>query len=164
MTGTVNHAICELSGDAYCACVQFHKNHIEMKKLEQEYFRYRELIEAQMRLRGRIMKILAILGVHFPEISPELGKLIDPAQIPSSDLRKKHIRLWEILELFLSSVNGKATAGEFEDFIIALGIDEVSATQQAIDSAVKSHPELFREKREGRTKFYLLQSMTNVAI
>jgi hypothetical protein len=43
--------------------------------------------------------------------------------ISSSDVRDR-LKLWEILELFLSAVDNKATVGDFRNFLLSLDIKE----------------------------------------
>ena len=71
-------------------------------------------------VRSRIMKLFGVLGVHFPDVSPELGELICHDQMTSSEYRQKHLSLDVTFELFLRGLQGKATAGNFNSFVSML--------------------------------------------
>ena len=64
------------------------------------------------------------------------------------------MKIWEILELFLSAKEGKASIRDFQGF---LSFMEIDATPQAVESAIKVHPELFETQTEGREKFLALR-------
>jgi hypothetical protein len=125
----------------------------EMNKAD---VRYRDLLQEREQIRSRIMKLFGVLGVHFPEVSPELGELICPDKTTSSEYRQRHLSLDVTFELFLRGLQGKATAGNFNSFVSYHGIHEFPTTEEAIDSVVKSRPELFGEQHEGGKKFYVL--------
>jgi hypothetical protein len=73
----------------------------------------------------------------------------------SAKVRDK-LKLWEILHLFLSAADNKATLGDFRDFLFKLDLKE-RATPQAIESAIKTHPDLFEEVTESGQRFLLLR-------
>ncbi len=79
--------------------------------------------------------------------------------ISSSDVRDR-LKLWEILELFLSAVDNKATVGDFRNFLLSLDIKEgrEPISVQAVNSAIKTHPEIFEEMSEGGQRFVMLGS------
>jgi|SRR5882672_2137213 len=144
----------------------FVANQKEMEKLAESYFRYGDLLRQQKEHSARMMKIFGVLGVYSPDMSKEMAKTIkralgmcDDDAISSKDVRSQ-LRLWEILELFLSLVDNKATISDFKDFLFKLDIREGRApvSAQAINSAIKTHPELFDEVLEGGQKFLVLKS------
>jgi hypothetical protein len=140
-------------------------NQKEMEKLADSYFLYGDLLRQKKERTARIVKIYGVLGVHSPDVSKEMAKVIEQTlgmcEVSSRDIRNQ-LKLWEILEVFLWAVDNKATVSDFKDFLYKLDIREgrgpVSA--QAINSAVKAHPELFDERLEGGQKFLVLKSST----
>lgn len=136
-------------------CKRLRANESELNKVSDAYFRYRELLHEQQQIRNQVLKTFGVLGVHSPDVTDELARLISPTPITSLDIQKT-LRLWEVLELFLSSVDNRATVSDFKDFLCLLAWN-FQVTTQAIDSAVKAHPDLFREEFEGREKFLVLK-------
>jgi hypothetical protein len=152
-----NHAICELYGEVCDLFRQFREISEERAAHEGDP-RYRNyLLQEQEHIRSRIMKRFGVLGKHFPDVSPELGKLISPEQISSSEFRAKHLCLEDTLEIFLRATQGRAMVREFESFITDVDLHEFPTTEDAIDSAVKAHPERFAELHEQGEKFYVLK-------
>lgn len=139
-------------------CKRLRANEKELKKLSDAYFRYRDLLHEQQQIRALILKIFGVLGVHSPNVTPDLARLISPAPITSLDVREElHLKLWEVLEVFLSSLDDRVTVTDFRDFLFTLDWP-VRVSAQAVDSAVKAHPELFEEKLDGREKFLVLKA------
>ncbi len=156
MTTTI-HAICSLYRRFAHECKRLRANERELKKLSQAYFRYRDLLHEQRNVRNQILKIFGVLGVQAPDVTPELASLIFPKPTNSLEVRRNlELKLWEVLELFLSSMDNRATVGDFQDFLRTLDWS-AAATAQAVDSAIKSHPDLFEEEFEGREKFLVLK-------
>lgn len=149
-------AICSLFRRFTHDCKRLAATEREMKKLMPAYLRYRDLLEEQNQLRTRIIKTFGVLGVHSPDVSKETAKLISPTrEITSLDVRRG-LKLWEVLELFLSAVDGGASVGDFRAFLFQLGWQ--MPTPQAIDSAIKAHPDIFHEQSAGRDKVLTLRS------
>jgi hypothetical protein len=131
-------------------------NERDLKRLAPAYLSYRELLERQQRTRSTIIKIFGVLGVHAPEVTQETKRLISPIKDVHSETVREGLRLWEVLQLFLSATEGKATIAQFQDFLFELGW--TVPTPQAIDSAIRSHPELFEESSDGKRRFLVLRS------
>lgn len=150
------HAILSLYRRFTHECKRLRANEKELKKLSDAYFRYRDLLHEQGEIRAQVLKIFGVLGVQAPDVTPGLASLIAPKPVSSLEVRRDlELKLWEVLELFLSSVDDRATVGEFQDFLRTLDWRAV-ATAQAVDSAVKSHPELFKEElRDGKKSLAL---------
>jgi hypothetical protein len=109
--------------------------------------------------------MFGVLGVFSPDMSAGLAEEIKHAlgvaasdQINSNDVRSR-MKLWEILQVFLSAVDDKATVGDFKSFLIRLDIREgrEPMSTQAISSAIRTHPEVFEEVSEGGQKFIKLK-------
>jgi hypothetical protein len=167
MSIPANRAISSLFHRFYHECKRFKANQREMETLSDAYFRYRDLLREQQQGATRIVKMFGVLGVFSPDTSVKLAEEIKRAlgipesdQINSSDVRNG-LKLWEILELFLSAVDNRATIGDFKSFLIGLDIKEGSdlISSQAINSALKTHPELFGEISEKGQKFIVLRSL-----
>lgn len=166
MSARSHHAFQALQRRFRHECKRFSENQKRMEELEGAYFAYRGLLHEQRELAILILKIFAILGAQSPS---QTGQFADGVRqvlglgpqeaIGSSDLLDG-LKLWEILELFLSSLDDKATTNDFRDFLfdrdIHRGHERVNV--QAVNSAVKTHPEIFEERSEDGQKFILLKS------
>jgi hypothetical protein len=174
MSAVAHHAINSLYRRFVYDSKRFRANEQKMQRLSDAYFQYRDLLHEQERVCDQIIKIFGVLGVHSPDVSKDLAKAVvsgvsqdlatvlysDVSQqeritIHSSDVRK-NLKLWQVLELFLSSVDNKATASDFRDFLFELDVTD-KPTPQAIESAVKTHPDLFGEEIENGQKFLVLK-------
>jgi hypothetical protein len=153
MSAKANSAILALFDQFNAECKKLSANRKEMSELAASYFRYRDLLDQQERIRYRIVKIFGALGKFSPDVSSDFAKLISPKPIDSEDVRRE-LRVWELFELFLSALDGKATIGEFRSFLFQLDIE---ATSQAIESAIKAHPELFEESRVNGERVFCLR-------
>lgn len=154
-----SHAVSSLIRRFFHECKRLRANDRELRKMADAYFRYRDLLHEQQEIRTRILTIFGVLGAQSPDVEPELARLISPKEITSLEVRGDlQLRLWEVLELFLSSVDNKATVSDFKGFLRILDWN-LPITTQAVDSAVKAHPELFVETFDGREKFLLLRSL-----
>jgi hypothetical protein len=167
MAITANRAITSLYLRFSHECRRFSANQREMEKLSDAYFTYRDFLHEQERRATRIVKMFGVLGVYSPDTSAKLTLEIKSAlgvsasdQISSSDVRDR-LKLWEILELFLSAVDDKATVGDFRSFLFSLDIKEgrEPISTQAINSAIKTHPELFEEIAENGQRFLAIRSL-----
>jgi len=166
MSTKSHHALNSLYRRFTYECKHFAANQNEMEKLSNAYFRYGDLLHEQARISDRILRIFGVLGQFSPDTSEKLADgirrtlALPPTEpINSHDVRKG-LKLWEIFELFLSSVDNKATISDFKDFLFQLDINECSerVSGQAINSAIKTHPELFEETSENGQKFIVLKS------
>src|SRR5258708_14140756 len=146
MSIEANHAVYALFSEFIHRCKQLSNNQTEMEELSSAYFRYRDILQHQEQLRTRLIKIFGVLGKHSPDVSQKTAKLISPREIDSSEIRES-LKLWEILELYLSAMDGRATIRHFRSFLFFL---DFRATPQAIDSSIKAHPELFQEGTDGQ--------------
>jgi hypothetical protein len=165
MTSSANRAVNSLFLRFAHECKRFSANQREMEELSEAYFHYRDLLHEQEQRASRILKMFGVLGVYSPDTSVKLAEQIKRAlgvsasdQISSSDVRSR-MKLWEILELFLSAVDNKATLADFRSFLISLDIKEgrEPISTQAINSAIKTHPEIFEEASENGQKFVMLK-------
>jgi hypothetical protein len=65
-------------------------------------------------------------------------------------------KLWEALETYLACV-GEATISDFRGFLIYVD-SNLRPSLQAVDSAVKTHSDLFDEVHNGREKLIRLKT------
>ncbi len=159
MNTDANDAICSLIHRALHEGKKFFALQREIDELSAAYFRYRDLRQEQTQVRHLILDLFGVLGKFFPSESftPESAKLIDPYGIGSSEMRKR-LKLWQILKLYLEAVDGAATMAQFRDFLRWLDLDDISATPQAIESAIKTHSELFRVESPGKERLVALRA------
>jgi hypothetical protein len=153
MSAKANDVACTLIHRFERECRHFTEIHDEMKKLSDTYFRYCDLRRERERVRTLIVRIHGVLGKYSPPVSPEFGKEISHQPLMSDETRRD-LKIWEILELFLSAKEGKSSVRDFQGF---LSFMEIDATPQAVESAIKVHPELFETTLEGREKFLKLR-------
>ena len=65
-----------------------------------------------------------------------------------SDETRRDLKIWEILELFLSAKEDKASIVDFQSF---LSFMEIDATPQAVDPRSRYTPNCLRHIRRGGT-------------
>jgi len=151
MSATANQAICELYHRTVYDIRAFNQNRKEMDSLRDSYFRYTECARIDLALRDTIRCRYGLMGVHFPSefVSPETAEKLSPLNKTSSAAVRKTLKLWEILEEFLGVVGG-ASYTQFCSYLSELKFDEPSP--QAVNSAIRTHPDLFVEKTEGSNR------------
>lgn len=153
MSAKANDVVCTLIDRFLRECRHLTEIRDEMKNISDAYFRYCDLRGERERVRDLIVRIHGVLGKYSPPVSPEFAKEISHRPVMSDETRRD-LKIWEILELFLSAIEGKAPIRDFQGF---LSLMEIDATPQAVESAIKVHPELFETKMEGREKFLTLR-------
>jgi hypothetical protein len=153
MSAKANDVVCTLYDRFLRECRHLTEIRDEMNKLSDAYFRYCDLRGERERVRALIVKIHGVLGEYSPPVSPTFAKEISPLPVMSDETRRD-LKIWEILELFLSAKEGKTSIRDFQGF---LSFMEIDATPQAVESAIKVHPELFETKMQGREKFLTLR-------
>ncbi len=138
-------------------CKRFESNQKQMDRLAEAYFSYRDLLHQQEESRARILRIFGTLGVLSPDdaVNKKLLEQVSPTPISSLDIRNNDLKLWEMVELFLSALDDTATVAEIRNFLIDVRMSSITA--QAINSAIKTHPELFEEKDEGKERVVMLR-------
>jgi len=156
MSAKANQAVCTLNRLAAFDLRTFAKNRREMIKLEDSYFRYSELARQDLQHRESIRRRYGLLGVHFPKVSPELAKELSPLDKVNSSEVWEELKTWEVLQEFLLAA-GESTYPDFCSFLRFLSHSEPSS--QNFDSAVKTHPNIFEERSEGRQRLIGLKSM-----
>ena len=117
----------------------------EMKGLAETYNRYLDLQNEWQRREKRIKRVAAILVED-----KHSGCLLTSAK----QLRDE-LPLWEAMKEYLQYVP-EARIAELEDFFHAVML-EGNANRQAIESALKRHPETFKVRKSKRDKFISLK-------
>src|SRR5258708_18588992 len=172
MAITADRAITSLYLRFSHECRRLRANQREMEKLSDAYFTYRDFLHEQERRATRIVKMFGVLGVYSPDTSAKLTLEIKSAlgvsasdQISSSDIRNR-LKLWEILELFLSAVDNKATVGDFRSFLFGLDIKEghEPISTQTAHPAIKTHPALLEGSEANDREMVHLQVFERVDV
>lgn len=133
-----------------------------MKEISVYYNEFLDLREEAKRRKQRIESLLAIVGPWDWE-SPK----VDYVEHEAMDAVKKYPRnaiefaalraqlpLWEAMREYLSFVD-EARIGEMEDFFRHVGFAE--GNRQAIESALKRHPKVFKTRKKKREKYISLK-------
>jgi hypothetical protein len=126
----------------------------EMDTLAKSYNSYVDLMRTLKECEDRIKRIQAILlpsGMAFLTLGSDSDLVGDQTEIwPSPESLRNKLTTWETLSEYLAHVP-EATIEEFQTFCEAVGIDGV--TRQAVESALRTHPKLFRVAKRGREKY-----------
>jgi hypothetical protein len=158
MSARANDVVCTLYHRFLRECRRFTEIRDEMEKHSDAYFRYCDLRRERERVRAVIVRVHGVLGKFSPPISSEFAKEISFRPLMSDETRRD-LKIWEILELFLSAKEDKASLGDFQGF---LSFTEIDATPQAVESAIKVHSELFETHGEGRERLLTLRTSAGV--
>ena len=134
----------------------------EMEKLADSYNRYLDLIAEVEERRKRIERIAGVLGTgHFSWVSTfAVGKgesikyPVKEIEASAEELRR-NLALWEAIEQFLMHAK-ESRVGEIQSFMEAVGMGTVS--RQAIESAVRAHPKVFRTIKRGAERHISLKN------
>jgi len=94
MSDKANQAICELYDFAANDLCEFVRNQQQMEKSKEAYFRYVECLNRDAKLRETIKRRYGVMGVHFPEVAPELAKRLSPLNKRSSEDIRQELKLW----------------------------------------------------------------------
>jgi hypothetical protein len=152
-----NDVVSWLYVDAANLCSRFVGVHDEIQGMGDGDSRRAALEDELEGLRARIMKRYGVLGVHFPDVSPRLGKLISHDQIVSSEYRRKHLTLEDVFEALLEGQKGEASVADFWAFVSYLGISELPTEAEALDAIVEANPDRFGLQIEGDKRCYMLK-------
>jgi hypothetical protein len=137
---------------------------VEMEKLADSYNRYVDLLAEIEDRRKRIERIAAVLGpFQFSFFKTGIPDTIlpDDCKFPvreteaSADQLRKDLALWQAVEQFLLHAK-EARVGDIQSFLKAVSMGGVS--RQAIESAVKAHPRVFKTVKRGSERYITLRS------
>ncbi|SRR6266849_4274400 len=129
----------------------------EMEKLASAYNRFTDLAEQKRQREQRIRTLMGLLPYdqHGVPISD-----IDFVQAGESHIRrvralKQELPIWKAIREYLR-VTRSAKVAEIGSFLVAVGFMR-NVSRQAIESAVKRHPQSFRLAKRGKDKLVSLK-------
>jgi hypothetical protein len=125
------------------------------------YHRVKDEMEQIERREKRVNTIIGMFGMEetgriFEEEKELTGAITAALGILPKRLRAK-LSLWEAMCEYLQYVP-EARIAEMEDFFQAVQMP--NANRQAMESALKRHPETFKTRKDGRDKYISLKSRT----
>jgi hypothetical protein len=112
------------------------------------YHRVRDEMSQLSRRENRVKAIVGVLGANACEEYAKADKEFDSAftlEIASAKELRNDLSLWEAMKEYLQHVS-EARIGEMEDFFAA--VEMSNANRQAMESALKRHPETFKIRRD----------------
>jgi len=112
------------------------------------YHRVRDEMSQLARRERRINTIVGVLGSNACAEYSKEDEAFDFAftlEVPSTKEPRENLSLWEAMKEYLQHVT-EARIGEMEDFFDAVGMP--NANRQAMESALKRHPETFKVRRD----------------
>lgn len=128
----------------------------ELETLHEKYLRYRELLVERSSLEDRLRVNFSIVGNI---AAGERKRLLDDLRVDEglaiSDVEEERrtIPLWKVIGEIIKHTE-KVRIVDLEIQLQAFGY---SVTRQAIESAIKTHPSVFRDTKRGREKFVSLK-------
>lgn len=126
----------------------------EMDALAKSYNTYADLARTLKECEDRTKRIQAILlpsGMTSPRLGHDSDVVGDRNEVwPSPESLRSKLTIWQVLSEYLAHVP-EASIEEFQTFCEALGISGV--TRQATESALRTHPKLFRVTKRGGEKY-----------
>jgi hypothetical protein len=126
----------------------------EMDKLTDAFHRYQDLREERRKRERRVKRLVALLyPEHMPqtETTAKLGHMIFEMDNPPA---ARDLPLWEMLEEYLA-VAGETPISDAADMLLRLVRGNV--TRQAVESAVKRHPDIFQVRQGGGKRLISLK-------
>jgi len=125
-----------------------------MQELASCYNEYMDLRDETAKRRERVLRILALVGFHGV---PGDDTTLEPAVAgftSSEEKLRANLPLWEAMQEYLSHVK-EARIAEMEEFFGSMGFRE--GNRQAMESALKRHPEVFKTRKSKREKYISLR-------
>jgi len=132
----------------------------DMKGLAESYNRFLDLRDEWLRREKRIKRIVGVLGEAehgdmMREDKEPNYPITTVVLTPASELRKE-LPLWEAMKEYLQYVP-EARIAEMEEFFGFFGVNMENANRQAMESALKRHPETFKIRKQKREKYISLK-------
>lgn len=126
----------------------------KMDVLAESYNSYVDLMRTLKECEDRIKRIQAILvpsGMTSESLRADPNIVGDGNEVwPSPASLRGKLTTWEILAEYLAHIS-EANIEEFQTFCQAVGLDVV--TRQAIESALRTHPKLFKVTKRAGEKY-----------
>jgi hypothetical protein len=138
------------------ACERVRELRTEQKTLASAYERYNILQKELKQQEKRIDRLAGLIG-------PKLflaAKIEDPSNVIGATVEtrilqlRNELSLWEAMVEYLSYAE-EARIENIQAFLENFGI---TASRGAVESALRCHPETFKTKKRGRTKFISLRN------
>src|SRR5208282_1781953 len=134
----------------------------EMDKLASAYNRYVDL-KGEIDSRGkRIQRLMAVLGVEYVDakiLAANDSAIAEEANLQGHpDELRANFSLWRAIREYLLVIGGEAKVGDIQHFLEASNFDKCG--RQAIESALRSHDNVFRVVKRGRDKYISLKKQT----
>jgi len=115
----------------------------EMERLAAAYNRFRDLKEVSEKRQESIKRLSLVF---------DMPKVKNPA--PNAPMAAAYgYSLWEIMETYLQFAE-KAKVGEIMEFLQWI---KFTTTRQAVESAIATHPKVFRATKDGWEKYVSLK-------
>jgi hypothetical protein len=139
------------------ACGRVRELRTEQKTLASAYERYNILQKELKQQEKRIDRLAGLIGPNLffaAEIEDNSNVIQDTVETHTSILQlRNELSLWEAMVEYLSYAE-EARIQDIQTFLESFGI---VASREAIESALKRHPETFKTKKRGGTKLVSLK-------
>ncbi len=141
------------------ACKRVQEIREEKRKLAPAYERYIALQEELRQQEKRIDRLAGLIGPdHFVDVATEdksdaIGETVE-AHTSIRQLRDE-LALWAAMQEYLSYAR-EARIQDIQLFLDSFGI---TASREAIESALRRHPEIFKARKKNREKFISLKGI-----
>lgn len=155
---TVYDALAAIEQQLRHDCTRVRQIRKEMEQLAPSYNRFLDLRAELENKHKRIQRAMAVFGPKAlveamkADKSDVIGETVEV--FPSARELRDELVLWAAIERYLAGVD-EAKVEDIQAFLLAVEIPNVS--RQAIESAVKTHPKVFRIVRKGRARYIALR-------
>jgi hypothetical protein len=139
------------------ACERVRELRTEQKTLASAYERYNILQRELKQQEKRIDRLAGLIGPKLflaAELEDPSNVIGDTVETHTSILQlRNELSLWEAMVEYLSYAE-EARIQDVQTFLESFGI---TASREAVESALKRHPETFKSKKRGGTKLVSLK-------
>jgi predicted RNase H-like nuclease (RuvC/YqgF family) len=139
------------------ACERVRELRAEQKTLASAYERYNILQKELKQQEKRIDRLAGLIGPNLflaAELEDNSSVIIDTVETHTTiDQLRNELSLWEAMVEYLSYAE-EARIQDIQTFLESFGI---MASREAVESALKRHPETFKSKKRGGTKLVSLK-------
>lgn len=131
----------------------------KQRELRSAYNQFRDTIEQERTVRQRVLRTVALLGDSIS--SADLADVTSDelATLANTNVLRSTVPLWEMVAEVLSET-GETRVYELER---ALAQYNLHISRQALESALRTHPKVFRVRKEKREKYVSLRKESNAA-
>ena len=139
------------------ACERVQELRTEQKTLASAYERYNLLQRELKQQEKRIDRLAGLIGPNLflaAELEDNSSLIIDTVETHTTiDQLRNELSLWEAMVEYLAY----AEEARIQDVQTFLEGFKITASREAIESALKRHPETFKARKRGGTKFISLK-------